>query len=265
MATATRTTGRAQRAPGKSLAQNRAASQILPGRKRIASARRPIPLDVTMLQALLIDNAHRKYFQINRQPRRLEITVSRTKQTSETQINRQQIATSRITHPCISNRRNQHAALWTTDRVPWLTDHYSPITTHCLSNRHTPRLENAISHRKQTRGTLSSRHFLQVPASHQRRVAVPDRPPQVASRIVSNRQSQILEFAKNSTKTPFSSVLIDTKTRFLRPRQGLGAWVRGSQNTDHGFTGHQSLLTNHASLLPVIYSSHTPNPGSSYK
>jgi hypothetical protein len=198
MATATRATGRAHQAPGESLARTRAASQNLRDSKRMASARRPIQRNVTMLQAVLIDNAHRSHAKINRQPCRLEITATHTKQKPATQINRQQIATSRITHPSISNR-------------------------------HSPRLENAISHRKRTRGALSNRHFLQVSECHQHRIAATARPPRVASNIVSNRQSRILEFTKSPTKTPLSRVLIDTKSRFLRPRQGLGTWVRGSR------------------------------------
>jgi hypothetical protein len=78
-----------------------------------------------MLQAVLIDNAHRSHAKINRQPCRLEIAATHTKQKPATQINRQQIATSRITHPSISNRHNQHAALWTAHRR-----RASPITTH---------------------------------------------------------------------------------------------------------------------------------------
>ena len=76
----------------------------------------------------------------------------------------------------------------------------SRITRHCPSNRHTPRLENAISHRKQTLGTRSNRHFLQVSASHQRRIVDANRPPQFPSNIVSNRQWQILEINVNLSK-----------------------------------------------------------------
>ncbi len=120
-------------------------------------------------------------------------------------------APSRITHSSISNRHNQHAA-------PALALHSSLITRHCRSNRHTPRLENAISHRKQTLDTRSNRQFLQVSASHQRRIANADRPPQVPSKIVSNRQWQILEITKNPIKTHLLVVLIDTKTRYLHLR-----------------------------------------------
>ena len=51
-----------------------------------------------------------------------------------------------------------------------------------------------------TRHCLSNRHFLQVSASHQRRIAAMDRPPQTASNTVSNRQWQILEINVNLSK-----------------------------------------------------------------
>ena len=76
----------------------------------------------------------------------------------------------------------------------------SRITRHSRSNRHTPRLENAISRRKQTLGTPSNRHFLQGSASHNLRIANVDRPPQAASKNVSNRQWQILEINVNLSK-----------------------------------------------------------------
>jgi hypothetical protein len=141
MATATRTTGRAQRASGKSVAPISAVSQILRGRKRLASLSRPIQLDVTMLQAVLIDNSRRSHAKINRQPCRLETTVTPTKQTPATQFNRQRFATRQI------------------------TNHESQITSHARSNRHTSRLENAVSHRKQTLASRSNRHKSAFPAS----------------------------------------------------------------------------------------------------
>jgi hypothetical protein len=145
--------------------------------------------------------SHAKF---NRQPRRLEFTLSHTKQTPAPQFNRQQIATSKIaqfasrmpsrdTHHMISNRQNRSAA-------PAPTRHSSRITRHRRSNRHTVRLENAISRRKQTLGTLSNRHFLHVSASHNHRIAHANRPPQAASKNVSNRQWQILENDVNLSK-----------------------------------------------------------------
>jgi hypothetical protein len=205
MHSATTATGRLLPPPGKSLPKNRPAPRSCRPAHQPAAPK----LHVTYV------TSHRKCYiqapastrrssrvtshaKINRQPRRLEFTLSRTKQTPAPQINRQQITTSKITHP---NRHNQNAA-------PAPARHSSRITRHCRSNRHTPRLENAISHRKQTLGTLSNRHFLQVSASHQRQIADVHRP----TYIVSNRQWQILEIAKNPTKTRFSTVLIGTKT-----------------------------------------------------
>jgi hypothetical protein len=141
MATATRTTGRAQQASGKNLARTRATSQIFRSCNCVVSARRLIDRNVTMLQAVLIDNSRRSPAKINRQPRRLEIRVTHTKQTPATQFNRQRFATWQI------------------------TNHESQITSHARSNRHTSRLENAVSHRKQTLASRSNRRKSAFPAS----------------------------------------------------------------------------------------------------
>ena len=203
MRSATTATGRPLPPPGKTLPKNRPAPPSCRATHQLAASKPHVTSKLQCYIPALIDNRRRSPRKINRQPRRLEFAISPTKQTPAPQINRQQIATSRMTHLSISNRHNQHAA-----------SALSPLLTrHCRSNRHTPRLENAISRRKQTLGTLSNRHFLQVSGSHQRRIPDAACPPQVAAHIISNRQSQILEFTKNPTKTHNSAVLIDTKTR----------------------------------------------------
>ncbi len=130
----------------------------------------------------------------NRQPRRLEFAISPTKQTPAPLINRQQI-------------RTLHPALFAGRATSQITTHDSQtrlagrrVTNHGLSNRHSVRLENAISHRKQTLGTPSNRHILQVSASRNLRIAEADRPPQAASKNISNRQWQILEINVNLSK-----------------------------------------------------------------
>ena len=155
---------------------------------------------------------------INRQPRRLESTVSPTKQTPALQINRQQMRTlhpalyagigtsrSRIPTPTQDTFSHLHAPRGTVRRRHLLATRHSSLataffTTRRRSNRHSVRLENAISHGKQTLGTLSNRHFLQVSAGHQRRTAATNRSPQAASNNVSNRQWQILEINVNLSK-----------------------------------------------------------------
>jgi len=74
--------------------------------------------------------------------------------------------------------------------------HESQTTSHSLSNRHTPRLENAMSRRKQTLGASSNRHFLQVSASRQHQIPDAHHPPH----NISNRQWQILENNVNLSK-----------------------------------------------------------------
>jgi hypothetical protein len=193
MHSATTATGRPLPPPGKSLPQNRPAPLSCRVAHQLA-APKPHVTYVTSHRQCYIEapastchssriTSHAK---INRQPRRLEFTLSRTKQTPAPPINRQQITTSKITHP---NRHNQNAA-------PAPTRHSSRVTRHRRSNRHSVRLENAISHRKQTLGTRSNRHFLQVSASCQRRIASPDRP----THNLSNRQWQILEINVNLSK-----------------------------------------------------------------
>jgi hypothetical protein len=195
-----------------------------------------------MLQAMKQTHSQcyipRKHAQINRQPRRLEFTLSHTKQTHAAQINRQQIATSKITHSRISDHHSQHAE-------QALSRHSSLATRHCRSNRHTPRLENAISHRKQTLGASSNRHFLQVSASHQLQIAATDRPPQVASNIVSNRQWQILEINVNLSKQTIAPRSNRHKNAILNC-QNLASQPR--------VTNHESLITNHESPITNHYS-----------
>jgi hypothetical protein len=130
--------------------------------------------------------SHAKF---NRQPRRLEFTLSRTKQTPAPQFNRQLSATS----PKSQNTLNLPNNFLATRHSSLATASFPP---HAISNRHTPRLENAVSHRKQTLGPLANRHFLRDSASHQFQTANAHRPTQ----IVSNRQWQILENNVNLSK-----------------------------------------------------------------
>jgi hypothetical protein len=172
---------------------------------------------------------------------------------THTKINRQHLRSLR---PALL------AGLLATSRntvLGWLaTSHELQFTSHDRSNRPTPRLENAISRRKQTLGTLSNRHFLQVSASHQRRTADAIHP----QHSVSNRQSQILEISKNPTKTAFSAVLIDTKNAFptspTRPRN------KGSRIMHHESrpAAQQSPFAVHGSRAPGRDSRRLPQANS---
>ena len=217
MRTATRSTGPRTRSPQNTSAEIRPAPFTHRATHDPAAPKPHVTSELQCYIPVLIDNDCRSLpitpAKINRQPRRLEILVSRRKQTPAPPINRQHFSTSQITH------------------------HNSPITTHSLSNRHTSRLENTISHRKQTLGAVSNRHFLQVSGSHQRRIADAHRPPHVTTHIISNRQCKILEITKNPTKTHFSGVLIDTKTRYLHPGWGSGMRLENSQFHVQEFSG----------------------------
>jgi hypothetical protein len=196
MHSATAATGRPLPPPGKSLPKNRPAPPSCRAAHQLAAPKPHVTYVTSHRQCHIPAPASTcrssritSYTKINRKPRRLEFTLSHTKQTPVPQINRQQIATSKITHHIISNRQNQNAA-------PAPTHHSSLATRHCRSNRHTPRLENAITLRKQTLDTRSNRHFLHVSASHQLQTANAHRPTHKAS----NRQWQILENDVNLSK-----------------------------------------------------------------
>ena len=126
-----------------------------------------------------------KHAQFNRQPVRLEFAVSPTKQTPATQFNRQQSATPRNTNCShesqVTNHESRIAAslldtngrlrqnnksrnsFKTNDRansysIQMATLPAKRITAGSLSNRHSVRLENAISCRKQALASRSNRH-----------------------------------------------------------------------------------------------------------
>ncbi len=201
MHSATTATGRPLPPPEKALPKNRPTPLSCRAPRQLAARKPHVTPEQQCYIPEVTDNDRRSSRKINRQPRRLESAISHTKQTPAPPINRQQM---RTLHPAF------FAGLVTpqiTNLPRWQAGHYSPTcladrrgTTHSLPNRHTPRLENAISRRKQTLGTLSSRHFLRVPASHNHRIAATHRPPQAASNNVSNRQWQILEINVNLSK-----------------------------------------------------------------
>src|SRR5579863_10477773 len=110
MHSATTATGRPLPPPGKSLPKNRPAPLSCRTAHQLAAAK-PHVTYVTSHRQCHIEapastrhssriTSHRK---INRKPRRLEFTLSPTKQTPAPQFNRQQITTSKITHFSISN------------------------------------------------------------------------------------------------------------------------------------------------------------------
>ena len=196
MHSATTATGRPLPPPGKSLPKNRPARLSCRAAHQLAAAKFHVTYVTSHRQCYIPAPASTRHSsritshaKINRKPCRLEFTLSPTKQTPAPQFNRQQITTSKITHPSVSNGHHQNAA-----QAP--TRHSSLISRHSRSNRHTPRLENAVSHRKQTLGASSNRHFLQVSATYQLQIRDAHRP----THNVSNRQWQILENNVNLSK-----------------------------------------------------------------
>jgi hypothetical protein len=158
MHSATTAKGRPLPPPGKTLPKNRPAPPSCRAAHQLA-APNPHVTYVTSHQQCYIEapastphpsrvTSHSKF---NRQPRRLEFTLSHTKQTPAPQINRQQITTSKITHSSTSSHHNQNAA-----QAP--TRHSSLITRHCRSNRQWQILEINVNHSKQTIAPRSNQH-----------------------------------------------------------------------------------------------------------
>jgi hypothetical protein len=245
MHSATAATGRPLPPPGKSLPKNRPAPLSCRAAHQLAAAKTHVTYVTSHRQCHIPARASTRRSsrimsraKFNRKPRRLEFTLSRTKQTPAPQINRQQIATSKITIAVTSNRDAAQAG----DR------HSSLATRHCRSNRHSVRLENAISHRKQTLGTLSNRHFLRVSGSHNLRIAEANRPPQASSNIISNRQWQILENDVNPSKQTIAPRSNRQQNAISNCQKSRSTTARPeSRFARRRAEVHQSLLTNHHS------------------
>ncbi len=173
MHTATTATGSPLPPPGKSLPKNRpaplscrATHQLAAPKPHVTSQPQcyiPAVTCHSFTQSAFCDGSliyperasrrgTRRHCKFNRQPCRLESAISRTKQTPAPPINRQQIATPRIT-----NLPRRQAG------------HYSPITTHSRSNRQWQILEITVNLSKQTIAPRSNRHknaFFKCQKSH---------------------------------------------------------------------------------------------------
>jgi hypothetical protein len=165
------------------------------------------------------------------------------------------------------------------DRTP-TTSHQSRVANRSITL--SARREGAINTH-----FLSNRHFSQVSGSTELQIADAHR----QTHNVSNRQWQILENDVNLSKQTIvprsnqhkNAILvsrlpgaprsgpngIESRDAFVRFRNGLATRVRAPRLTGHKIrnrvTNHYAPLTNHASPPLVIYSSHTPNPGSTCK
>jgi hypothetical protein len=128
--------GRPLPPPGKSLPKNRPAPLSCRTAHQLA-APKPHVTYVTSHRKCYIEapastcrsSRVMSHAKINRQPRRLEFTLSRRKQTPAPQFNRQQINTSKITHSSISSRQNRNAA-----EAPRVTHHLSLATAVLIDN-----------------------------------------------------------------------------------------------------------------------------------
>ena len=183
MRSATPATGRPLPPPGKSLPKNRPAPPT--------TARHPTPAAQfhSMSQCHIRMLHPMKHAQFNRQPARLEIVVSPTKQTPAPQFNRQLFATPRITA-----RSPQDAS------GPRITQALLDTNGRLRQNNNSP---NSFK----TNDRVNSYSIQTAPLVAKR----------VTAYSLSNRHSVRLEIAKNPTKTHNLAILIDTKMRLLHP------------------------------------------------
>ena len=188
MYSATTATGRPLPPPGKTLPKNRpaplscrAAHQLAAPKPDVTSQLQCyIPAPAVTWHSPLVTN----HCQINRQSRRLEFTLSPTKQTPAPQINRQQIGTSRIA-PFAS-------------RMP-LRD-----TAHSSRNASGPRIATQLldtnGHFRRNNNSRNSFKTNDRVNSYSIQTATPLAAKYTTAGSVSNRQWQILEIAVNLSK-----------------------------------------------------------------
>ena len=153
-----------------------------PNRKRVARAQRPHRSSRSSILSAFCDEAlAASHCLFNRQPRRLEITVTHTNETAATQINRQLSGTLRITY------------------------HNSPITNKTPSNRQWQILEFTVTCRKQTTAPHSNRHFFRVVNVTNRAVrlsglSAPTDSIASPAHSISNRNKAAFKIRRNSMK-----------------------------------------------------------------
>ncbi len=106
-----------------------------------------------------------------------------------------------------------------TGRATQITSHESGVTNlpRRQAGHYSP---TCLAGRRVTTHSLSNRHFLQGSASRQRRIADANRPPQIASNIVSNRQWQILEITVNLSKQTIATRSNRHKNALFASRMG---------------------------------------------
>jgi hypothetical protein len=195
MHSATTATGRPLPPPGKTLPNNRPAPLSCRATHQLAAQKPHVTSQLQYYIPALIDNERRSPLKINRQPTRLESSVSLTKQTPVPPINRQQL---RVLHPALCAGE---ATSRITNRAPHSTNHVSLLDRNGRFRRNNNSRNSfktndransysiqtaTLAAKCNTAGSLSNRHFLQVSASQQRRIADAKHPPQIASNIVSN-------------------------------------------------------------------------------
>ncbi len=129
------------------------------------------------------------------------------------------------------------------------------------SNRHTPRLENAISRRKQTLGSRSNRHFFTLPAANFRALSLPSatgvalRRFSCAFAATSNRQCKILENVVSHRKQTLAS---RSNRQLFAILQSPRARVISSDRPS--FIVRHAPLPCHYNLGVIPCRHHTPNP-----
>jgi epsilon-lactone hydrolase len=165
--------------------------------------------------------ATRRHSGFNRQPARLEILLSHTKQTPETLLNRQLFHTFSFPFSDLDNRDQAVAVLL-------VTTYQSPFTNPGISNRHSARLEIIENSTKTRFLAVLIDTFLRFLGPNQRRERSGSG-ARTTSHVVFNRQPKLLEFAVTSRKhTPVpyfnrnrSRVLSHYESKVREPRIGV--------------------------------------------
>ncbi len=183
MRSATTATGRPLPTPGKTLAKNRPAPLSCRAARQLAAPKPHVTSELRRYIPEVTVTDRRLRRKINRQLRRLEFSVSHTKQTPAPQFNRKLLATSRVTthssrntcRPRIAKplldtnvrlRRNNNSrnSFKTNDCVsPYSIQTSTPLAAKCitagsLSNRQWQILEINVNLSKQTIAPRSHRH-----------------------------------------------------------------------------------------------------------
>jgi hypothetical protein len=173
MHSATTATGRPLPPPGKTLPNNRPAPLSWRATHPLAAQKPHVTSQLQYYIPALIDNERRSPLKINRQQLRVLHPALCAGEATSRITNRAPHSTNHVSlldrNGRFRRNNNSRNSFKTNDRANSYSIQTATLAAKC-----------------NTAGSLSNRHFLQVSASQQRRIADAKHPPQIASNIVSN-------------------------------------------------------------------------------